>query len=55
MTLKQRLKYFIYTKVPGKAGKMPYFGTYLHFPINSHLFYRTYREGIYENALIQRL
>ena len=53
--LRRKLKYWIYTKVPGKAGKMPYFSTQLHFPTDSHLFERLCNEGIYEQALLNTI
>ena len=52
MTIKQRIKYLIYTRLPGKAGRMKYFNSTLHFPVSSHLFERLCREGIYECDLI---
>lgn len=52
LNLRQRLKYFIFNFIPGFQGKYKYFDTTVYFPLNSHIFQRLCREGVYESKNI---
>lgn len=53
--MKAWLKRHYYSRWPAWAGSFPYFGTRVHFPLNSHLFVRACEEGVYERDLLRLL
>lgn len=55
MTLKRRLKYFLYNFVPGLAGRFPYYGSSVHFPIGAPVFREICERGAFEPDIIDRL
>ena len=48
MTLRQRLKYWLYGYCPGFAGAFTYFGTKIYFPKGSLSFLAACQQGIFE-------
>lgn len=55
MTLKRRLKYFLYNFVPGLAGRFPYYGSAVHFPTGAPIFREICQRGAFEPEIIDRL
>jgi FkbM family methyltransferase len=55
MTIKRRLKYFLYNFVPGLAGRFPYHGSTVHFPPGAPVFREICRRGAFEPEIIDRL
>lgn len=55
MTLKRRIKRWLYGRCPGLAGSFPYFGERLHFPRGSLLFDLACEQGIFEEANLRLL
>ena len=55
MTIKRRLKYFLYNFVPGLAGRFPYYGSTVHFPPGAPVFREICRRGAFEPEIIDRL
>ena len=49
MKVRQQIKKWLYTKVPGFAGSFPYFKTKVFFPKNSWIFQLACEQGIYES------
>lgn len=55
MTLRHRLKYFIYNFVPGLAGRFPYYGTRVHFPPGAGIFRVVCADGSFEGEIVSRM
>ena len=55
MTIKRRLKYFLYNFVPGLAGRFPYYGSTVHFPPGAPVFREICERGAFEPEIIDRL
>jgi FkbM family methyltransferase len=55
MTVKRRLKYFLYNFVPGLAGRLPYYGTTVHFPPRAPVVRELCKRGAFEPEIIDRL
>jgi FkbM family methyltransferase len=55
MTLKRRLKFFLYNYVPGLAGRFPYYGSTVHFPVGAPVFREICARGAFEPEIIDRL
>ncbi len=55
MTLKRRIKHWLYGWCPGFAGSFPYFGERLHFPRGSLLFDLACEQGIFEEDNLRLL
>jgi FkbM family methyltransferase len=49
MTLRRKLKRWLYGRCPGFAGSFPYYGTRVYFPRNSIMFEVACAQGIYES------
>lgn len=52
MTLRQHLKYWLFGRCPGLAGRFRYFGTTVHFPKGSLSFRAACEQGIFETENI---
>jgi FkbM family methyltransferase len=52
MTAKQRLKYWLFTAVPGFAGRYPYHGTLVHFPKKSVVIRALCEHGLFEPEIV---
>lgn len=48
-------KKWLYGRCPGFAGRFPYFGTSIHFPIGSEVFKWVCEQGVYEREITQLL
>ena len=48
MTIRKRIKKWVYGYCPGFAGAFPYFGTKIYFPKGSWSFYAACEQGIFE-------
>jgi FkbM family methyltransferase len=55
MTIKRRLKFVLYNFVPGFAGRLPYYGSTVHFPPGAPVFREICRHGAFEPEVIDRL
>ena len=55
MTFKRRIKFFLYNFVPGLAGRFPYYGSTVHFPVGAPVFREICRRGAFEPDIIERL
>jgi len=55
MTFKRRIKFFLYNYVPGLAGRFPYYGSTVHFPVGAPVFREICRHGAFEPDVIDRL
>lgn len=55
MPLRRRAKYWLYTAVPGFAGRFPYYGTPVHFPPGAPVFRALCEHGGFEPEIIDRL
>jgi FkbM family methyltransferase len=55
MGLRRRAKYWWYTSVPGVAGRVPYYGTTVHFPPRAPVFRVMCENGRFEPEVIDRL
>ncbi len=55
MTLRKRLKQWLYGSLPGFAGRFPYFGTQVHFPKGSQSFLAACDQGIFEAENVRLL
>ena len=55
MSLRHRAKYWLYSSVPGFAGRVPYYGTTVHFPPRAPLFRVMCENGGFEPEIIDRL
>lgn len=55
MTLRRRAKYWLYSSVPGFAGRVPYYGTTVHFPRRAPVFRVMCENGGFEPEIIDRL
>lgn len=55
MTIRQRIKYWLFNSCPGLRGAFPYFGTKLHFPPSSLSFKAVCQQGVYEADNVQML
>lgn len=55
MTLRQRAKYWLYTSVPGFAGRFPYYGTSVQFPRGAPIFRVICEQGGFEPEIVERL
>jgi FkbM family methyltransferase len=55
MTLKKRIKKWLYGSCPGFAGSFPYCGVRTYFPKGSSIFTRACEQGIYERNISQLL
>jgi FkbM family methyltransferase len=55
MGLRSRAKYWWYTSVPGVAGRVPYYGTTVHFPPRAPVFRVMCENGRFEPEIIDRL
>lgn len=49
MTIRKRIKKWLYNSCPGLSGSFPYFGTKVYFPKNSEMFNIACDQGIFEN------
>jgi len=54
-SLRGLAKYWLYSAVPGFAGRFPYYGTTVHFPPRAPLFRVICRNGRFEPEIIDRL
>lgn len=55
MTIKRRLKYWVYNIVPGLAGRLPYYGSTVHFPPGALIVRELCERGAFEPEIIDRL
>src|SRR5688500_6590020 len=55
MTLRQRLKYWLFTSVPGMAGRFRYFGAPLYFPRQALIFRVICVDGVFEREIVRRM
>jgi FkbM family methyltransferase len=55
MSLRGLAKYWLYSSIPGFAGRFPYYGTTVHFPPRAPLFRVICRNGRFEPEIIDRL
>ena len=55
MSLRRLAKYWLYSSVPGFAGRFPYYGTTVHFPPRAPIFRVICRDGRFEPEIIDRL
>ena len=55
MTIRKRIKKWLYGHCPGLAGAFPYFGTKVYFPKDSLLFRAACEQGIWEPAITNLL
>ena len=55
MRLRGLAKYWLYSSVPGFAGRFPYYGTMVHFPPRAPLFRVICEHGRFEPEIIDRL
>jgi FkbM family methyltransferase len=55
MTLKRRLKYLLYNFAPGLAGRFPYYGSRVHFPVGAPVFREICERGGFEPDIIDRM
>jgi FkbM family methyltransferase len=55
MSVRKRVKRWLYGYVPGLAGSFPYFGTRVFFPNNAYIFTIVCEEGIYEKELLRHI
>ena len=55
MTLRQRLKYWLFTYVPGMSGRFRYFGAPLYFPRHALIFRVICADGIFEPEIARRM
>lgn len=55
MTLRKRLKRWLYGSCPGFAGSFPYFGTKVYFPKGSQSFLAACDQGIFEQENVRLL
>lgn len=55
MSLRRRAKYWLYSSVPGFAGRVPYYGTMVHFPRRAPVFRVMCENGGFEPEIIERL
>jgi FkbM family methyltransferase len=55
MTVRQRLKYWLFTAVPGFAGRYPYQGTLVHFPRKTIVIQALCKNGVFEPEIVDRL
>jgi FkbM family methyltransferase len=55
MTLRRRAKYWLYTSVPGFAGRFPYYGAMVHFPPGAPIFRVVCEQGGFEPEIVERL
>jgi FkbM family methyltransferase len=55
MSVRKRVKRWLYGSVPGLAGSFPYFGTRVFFPKNAYIFTIVCEEGIYEKELLRHI
>ena len=55
LPLRRLAKYWLYTAVPGFAGRFPYYGTTVHFPPRAPLFRVICQNGRFEPEVIDRL
>ena len=55
MTFKRRIKFFLYNFVPGLAGRFPYYGSTVHFPVGAPVFREICERGAFEPDIIDRL
>ncbi len=55
MTLRRKLKKWLYGSCPGLAGSFPYCGVKTYFPKGSSIFARACEQGIYEASITRLL
>ena len=55
MSLKKKVRKWLYGSCPGFAGKFPYYGTKIFFPQNSLIFNLACEQGVYEHENIKML
>ena len=55
LALRRVAKYWLYSSVPGFAGRFPYYGTTVHFPPRAPLFRVICQQGRFEPEIIDRL
>ena len=55
MTIKGRVKYFLYTYVPGLAGRFSYYGSTVYFPPGAPIVREVCRRGAFEPEIVERL
>ena len=55
MTVRQRVKYWLHTVVPGVAGRFHYFDATVHFPAGTPLFKVICEQGVFERDIVDRL
>jgi len=55
MTLRQKLKFWLYGSCPGFAGSFRYFGAQVHFPKNSLAFREACEQDVFEAANVRLL
>lgn len=55
MPLRRLAKYWLYSTVPGFAGRFPYYGTTVHFPPRAPVFRVICQHGRFEPEIIDRL
>ena len=55
MTLRQKLKFWLYGYCPGFAGSFRYFGTRVYFTKRSRTFAAVCKQGIFEDSIVRTL
>jgi FkbM family methyltransferase len=55
MILRRHLKYLLYDRCPGLAGRFRYYGTTLYFPLHSVAFRAACEQGVFEIDVVQAL
>jgi FkbM family methyltransferase len=55
MTLRKRIKFWLYGSCPGFRGSFPYFGSRVFFPTNSLSFMAACQQGIFEHDILRTL
>lgn len=53
--LRKHLKHFLFDRVPGFAGRIPYYGTTVHFPRGAGALWALCERGVFEPEIVSRL
>lgn len=53
--LKRKIRKWLYGRMPGVRGSMPYYGVKVYFPARSHIFEEACEQGVYEHQIVELL